>query len=197
MNVKNFIAKYKIYIIISLVALVILIFTSSFKGGGVQESPSPIPTDIQEQTSDYVSTSTNFTPPSYSKPPENLLRQVDTTSEQVTTAVESKNKLKSDLPIYIENFRASNGMLTTLNVFTLSSDPEYLIRIEIYGIDFGDQNTSKDENPNVTAFIDSFEEIKKQLTKKGVDIHNIYFIFGQRTFIQETADLWIKTYNLY
>ncbi len=198
---RNFISKYKIYIILSIVAILILVFiqlsTKNQSGEALQSSAQPA--GQAEQNSISISAtpvSGNFVEPSYSKPPENIAGQVDMTSDKVITAIESKNKLKGSLPIYIESFKNSNGMLTTLNVYTIPSDPEYLVHVEIYGINFRNQDPSKETNPNVVAFIDSFEQIKKLLATKGVDIHNIYFIFGQRTFIQETADLWIRTYGL-
>jgi hypothetical protein len=117
-------------------------------------------------------------------------------STGVKTAISNKSKIAGSLPIYIKNFKISNGMETTLNVYTIPEDPNYLIHIEIYGIDFENQNISKAENPDITAFIESFNEIKRQLTNRGVDIHNIYFMFGDQTYIQTTANLWIKTFNL-
>jgi hypothetical protein len=193
---KNFISKYKVYIIISVIATVILISTQSFGNKEATNEVAPTPSGQQYEVSNNSFSGQAFSIPSYSKPPENSSGKVDISSEQVKTAIENKTKLKKSLPIYIENFKTSNGMSTTLNVYTISSDPDYLIRIDIYGIDFNNQDVSKETNPNVTAFIDSFEEIKKRLTAEGVDIHNIYFILGQRKFIQETADLWIKTYGL-
>lgn len=191
---KNLILKYKPYIIISIMAVLILIYVQFFtkkagapktqQGGQVQPVILPTPTPL------------SFTLPPYSQPPLNSEGQVDTNFEKVKTATANKTRLESSLPIYIKNFQTSNGIKTTLNVYTIPSDPPYLVHIEIYGIDFEDQNTSKENNPNVAAFIDSFQEIKRQLTAKGVDIHNIYFIFGQRMYIQETADLWIKTFGL-
>lgn len=188
---KNIILKYKIYIIISIIGILVLLVMQFSGKNNTNSSPSPSPLDLQTEKP-----SATFSLPPYSKPLENLAGEVDLNSEQITTAIESKNKIKNSLPIYIKNFRTSNGLKTTLNVYTISSDPEYLVHIEIYGIDFNNPNISKETNPNVIAFIDSFEEIKKRLATKGVDIHNIYFIFGQRQFIQETADLWIKTYGL-
>lgn len=187
---RIFFSKYKIYLILSIVCILILIyfqfFTNNAPKVGQVASPSPfsLPTPLE------------FTTLSYSQPPLNSEGQVDTNSEKVITAVVNKDKLEKALPIYIKNFHTSNGMLTTLNVYTIPEDPNYLVHIEIYGIDFQSRNTSEADNPNVTAFIDSFNEIKKQLAGKDVNIHNIYFIFGQRSYIQSTADLWIKTFGL-
>jgi hypothetical protein len=177
------------------VATVILILTRSVTqktGKTGEQSPSPTP-----QTSQVSSLPTsNFIPPTYSQPSLNSAGQVDATSKKVTDAISNKTKLAGSLPIYIANFKTSNGLKTSLNIYTIPGDPDYLIHVEIYGIDFENQNISKEENPNVTAFIESFQEIKRQLKGKGVDIHNIFFIFGQKVYIQQTAELWIKTFNL-
>ena len=197
---KNFLLKNKIYIILSVVAIFILIYLQFFTNtskNNVTESPSPLPRNDQTQTANLPTPSPQvFTPPPYSQPTLNSVGSVDLGSDKVKVAIVSKEKLKESLPIYIKNFKISNGMSTTLNIYTIPEDPSFLVHVEIYGVDFENQNTSKEDNPNVIAFIESFQEIKRQLTNKGVDIHNIYLIVGQRPYIQATSDLWIKTFGL-
>jgi len=197
---KNIFLKYKTYIILSVVAILILIFMQFFTNTDksvVMVSPPPLPRNEQVQIANIPTpTPLVFTPPPYTEPTLDNTGNVDLGSDKIKTAIASKTKLKDSLPIYIKSFKISNGMSTTLNVYTIPEDPPYLIHIEIYGIDFEDQNTSKEDNPNVIAFIESFQEIKRQLTNKGVDIHNIYLKIGQRPYIQATADLWIKTFGL-
>jgi len=197
---KNFLLKNKIYIILSVVVIFILIYLQFFTNtskNNATKSPSPLPRNDQTPIANLPTpTPLAFTPPSYSQPTLNSVGSVDLGSDKVKIAIANKTKLKESLPIYIKNFKISNGMLTTLNIYTIPEDPAYLVHVEIYGVDFENQNISKDDNPNVTAFIESFQEIKRQLTNKGVDIHNIYLIVGQRPYIQATSDLWIKTFDL-
>lgn len=198
---KNFILKHKIFVITTLAAIVILLI-AQFSGKNIEApiaSPSPTSQSSYNTTQlppeEPLPSPISFTLPSYSQPPLDSDRRVDRTSPQVIAAVASKEKLKKSLPIYIKNFQTSNGRFTTLNVYTVSSDPDYLINVEIYGVDYRNNDASK-TNPDAIAFADSFNEIKRILLSKGVDIHNVYFLFGQRTFIQSTADLWIKAFGL-
>lgn len=190
------IQKYKIFLILGIIAFVIIVISSLSSqktlpqilatptpeaGGGVSRFGTPKPT---------------FKAPSYSSPAVNEKGEINLNSAEVKEAITSKNKLKGALPIYIENFTISNGMKTTLNVYSIPEDPDYLIHVDIYGINYNEQSTDKEVNPNTIAFIESFNEIKKRLTTKGVDLKKIYFIFGGPEYVQKTAELWIKTFNL-
>lgn len=198
---KNFILKHKTILIVTLIAIAILLIAEFSEKNTKKPIANPSPTSqssynpMQQTAEEPLPTPISFTLPSYSQPPLDSDDRVDRTSPEVIVAVASKEKLKNNLPIYVENFKTSNGMLTTLNVYTISSDPDYLINIEIYGVDYRNYNDSK-TNPDAIAFADSFNEIKRILLSKGVDIHNVYFLFGQRAYIQSTADLWIKTFGL-
>ncbi len=198
---KTFFLKYKTYIILSVIAIFILIYTqfSTIKKSG-NPTQTPLPGSqggFTQQVNLPTPTPLVFSPPPYSEPTLNSQGQITSdTAQMVNVSTVNKNKIKSSLPIYIKDFQVSNGMKTTLNIYTVPEDPDYQIHIEIYGIDFEDQTASKENNPNVVAFIESFQEVKKQLAFRDVDIHNIYFVFGQRTYIQATADLWIKTFSL-
>lgn len=198
---KNILIKHKTFLIVTLVAIIILLI-SQFSGKNTKTpltTPSPTSESLynttQSQAGESLSSTTPFSPPPYSQPPLDSDGRVDRTSPEVITAVANKEKLKNSLPIYIKNYQTSNGKITTLNVYTVSSDPDYLINVEIYGVDYRNYDASK-TNPDAIAFADSFNEIKRILLSKGVDINNVYFIFGQRSFIQSTADLWVKTFGL-
>jgi hypothetical protein len=185
---KEFIQKRKGIIIVILLAIVVLVLSSikiylpqkeTAQGTIVTETP------IDEQQ--YIDTFLL---------PVGIQNQIDEKTPQTQKAISSKEKLISVLPIYVENFKTSNDRLTTLNVYTIPEDPNYLVRIEIYGIDYQIQNTNLAENPDAVAFIDSFKEIKKRLTDKGVNIKDLYFIFSERAHIQTTAELWVNEFRL-
>lgn len=198
---KDYILKHKAFVIVTLIAIIILLIAqfSEKKSETPTTTPSPTPktgfSTTQTPSGETLPSPISFDLPSYSQPPLDADGRVDRTLPEVITAVATKEKLKKILPIYIKNFKTSNGRITTLNVYTVSSDPDYLVNIEIYGVDYRNNDPST-TNPDAIAFADSFNEIKKQLAQRGVDVHNIYFVFGQRTFIQSTADQWIKTFGL-
>lgn len=158
-----------------------------------QRSPtSPQPNDIsptQQKNEEFVL-------PDYTQPPLTPEGEVDTGSGEVKKAIQLKNQLEPKLPIYVESFQTSVDIATTINIYAITQDPDYLIHIDIYGVDYQNQDTDESANPDVTAFKESFLQAKKLLEQNGVNIKDIYFVFGGRQYIQETAELWIKTFDL-
>ena len=143
---------------------------------------------IQVEKSDY-------SPPSYTQPPTNSEGQIDLSSQEVLASIENISKLTDSLPIY-EEFETSVGIKTTINIYRIGLDPQYLIHIDIYGINYQNQELDEEKNPEVTAFKESFIRTKELLQEKGVNIKEIYFVFGGKDYIQETAELWIEKLEL-
>lgn len=187
---KEFIIKRKGILIVALIAIVVIVL-SSIKIYLPQEGKETEETEqtTQKETAEYVFQGSFLLP-------VGIENQVDESSSQTKKAIETKKKLESSLPIYVENFKTSNDRLTTLNVYTIPEDSEYLIHIEIYGIDYQIQNSNPSENPDAVAFIDSFNEIKNRLSSKGVNVKDLYFVFSGRDYIQDTAEIWIKEFQL-
>jgi len=127
-----------------------------------------------------------YSAPFFTSPPRTEDGEVDHESEKVKSAIKSKETLSSLLPISETDFETSVEITTSIYIYTSAFDPEYLMHIDIHGIDYGIQETNPNKNPNVTAFIESF----------GADIKEMIFVFGGRQYIQETAELWIKTFDL-
>ena len=170
------------------VALAFLALFFANKAGQRQTDQDPTPEPEQQET--------EFVLPNYTRPPLTPEGKVDYQSAEVQKAVQSKASLSTSLPIYIEEFQTSTDISTTINIYSLPQDPDYLIRIDIYRIDYQNQETDESNNPNVTAFKESFTKARSLLEKNGVDIKDVYFVFGGRQYIQETAELWIETFNL-
>jgi len=114
----------------------------------------------------------------------------------VENAVNEKNKIVNNLPIYVVDFQTSVGLTTTINIFTVEGDPDFAVRVEIYNINFNNTESNPDLNPEVTAFIESVEFAKSEIAKLGVDVNNLYIIFGTRKFMQDTANSWVSIHNL-
>jgi hypothetical protein len=183
-------------IIILIFLGVIILAVYEIPGGKKAAIPSPSPssTPVARQVSEPPP---GYKPPVYSEPATDENGEVDTGSEKVQTAINTKSKLESQLPIYIDGFQTSSGLKTTLNVYSIPEDPSYLIHVEIYGIDYSDPKILEPDNKNGLAFTESFKKIKALLTSKGVDIHNIYFTLGAKPYIQTAADSLIRKYNLF
>jgi hypothetical protein len=192
------IKKYTGILILILVVIIILVIYQ-ITGTKNTMSPSPSPSSTASTITEdqqAIQTSPVYPIPAYSQPPTDTTGQVDVKSPKVQSAVTTKSKLEDQLPIYIENFQTSVGGKTTLNVYTIPEDPDYLIHIEIYGINYEDTTIIQPGNKQGQMFIDSFNKIKSLLLAKGVDIHNIYFVFGARPYIQKAADDLIQKYKL-
>jgi len=187
--------KFKgIAILIAVVIIILIIYQIS--SGGNTKIATTNPTQSPSNSFSTKQVPSGYKEPSYTQPTINSDGQVDTKSVKVQTAITNKVKLAPQLPIYLENFQTKAGIKTTLNVYSIPEDPTYLIHIEIYGIDYSDPNILQDENQNAQAFIESFTKIKNLLSENGIDVHNMYFKFGAKPYIQNAADSLIQKYNL-
>ncbi len=104
-----------------------------------------------------------------------------------------KDKIASDLPIYIDNFTTGSKINTTINIYELVSDPPTSIRIEIYGPNY---NNTGQLSEDAKAFKASFQEVRKILKAKKINLNNLQIIYGNRQYIQDTATIWVKDFGL-
>lgn len=116
-------------------------------------------------------------------------------TEQVdkATALSEKQKIAAVLPIRIDNFKTSTSLSTTINLYSLPSDPESTVRLEIYGLNF---NNTSSKSEDALAFRDSFLQMKKTLLSRNLNLQNLQIIYGNRQYIQDTASLWTKEFKL-
>ena len=112
-----------------------------------------------------------------------------------TVAQKEKEKLVPQLPITTKDFPTSDGITTNFNIFSVDSEPSQVIHIEVYGINYNLSDSSLD-NPQAVAFIESFKQVKKILSEKGIDINKLQIIFGNRQYIQSTSEGWVKYFKL-
>lgn len=164
--------------LVVLVILVVLVFRSSSK-----KQPSTIPA------------------PTISTTGKEIVSPEETDIEKITQKIsdsvsqQEKEKLTPLLPLNIENFSTSVGLTTNTNVFSIKSDPPQVIHLEIYGINYYLSDATPD-NPNASAFKESFTNAKNILLEKGIDLNKLQVIYGTREYIQNTAEKWIKVYSL-
>jgi len=181
----------KLIFIIAGIFLVLLILLPSRRPSPTP--PSPSPDSFSQLTRQSLQ---DYTLPDYTQPPTKPDGQADTDNPSVQAAIQTKQTLQTHLPLYSENFPTSVNISTTINIYTLPQDPNYLIRLDIYGINYHHSSTDETINPHATAFKESFLKAKSLLEEKGVNLQSVYFIFGGRPYIQQTAQEWIKHFNL-
>ncbi len=116
-------------------------------------------------------------------------------ADQITNQVSEieKDKIADDLPYRIDDFNTGTKITTTINVYSLVSDPPTSVRIEIYGPNYNNAGLLSED---AKAFKVSFEEVKKYFKGKKVNLNNLQIIYGNRQYIQDTATLWVKEFGL-
>jgi hypothetical protein len=169
-------------IIFGIVIFSIILFTGNFSGTKKQTSTIPI---LPPGTTQNLGVA------------QPIKTDISDLSKKVSDQVSQKEKGKITplLPINVQNFQTSVGITTNFNIFSIASDPSQVLHVEIYGINYYLSDASSD-NPQAVAFSESFTEAKKILSEKGVDLNNLQVLYGNRDYIQTTAEIWIKTFSL-
>lgn len=144
------------------------------KDSNINTSPTPIPFESTE-----TPPQTNF---------EKLKSNFETELSQ-----KEKDKLSNILPLKFVDFKTSTSLSTDINIYSLPSDPEESIRLEVYGINFNNFNIASDD---AIAFKDSFIQVKKNIASKNINFKNLMIIYGNRQYIQDTATYWVKEFKL-
>ncbi len=111
-------------------------------------------------------------------------------------AVGTKIRALPNLPIYIQGFQTSTGISVDINIYTLPTDPEDVLRFDIRRLNYINQDSNPSTNPHVGAFKEAFLKGKEELQKIGVNMGDVYFIFGTKDYIKETANLWVRELGL-
>ncbi len=102
----------------------------------------------------------------------------------------------NQLPIYLDNIETSVNISTTLNIYRLPADPAETLRFEIYGISYLNPDSSELDNPNITAFRETFIHGLQQLRDAGIDPTQLIFIYGDKQYVRDTATIWVNKYHL-
>lgn len=112
-----------------------------------------------------------------------------------TPGEREKTKLRQSLPYNME-YQTSVGITTNINIYTIFSDPRDTIHVEIYGINYHNRETDAAKNPDVVAFKESFIKLNDVLKNMNVNLKDLNVIYGTNEFMHDTADFWIKFFNL-
>lgn len=126
--------------------------------------------------------------------------QIGTTSilnqSSPDVAFKTKQVLLPKLPIYLYNFKTSSGIATDISISSYKNDSPETIRIEIFGPDYLYNQTDPGTNPNMIAFKESFEKVISILVENNVNIKDLHISMGNKKYIRDIAEEWIKTLNL-
>lgn len=136
---------------------------------------------------------TNTTPliPNEQSQTISILTQSDTES-----AIKEKSAIFSKLPINIYGFNTSVGITTDIAISSYENDSLETIRVEIFGPNYVYNQNDPKTNPNMIAFAESFEKVKSVLKENNVNIEKTHISMGNKKYIRDIAEVWIKTLNL-
>lgn len=138
--------------------------------------------------------SSPLSPSSTPAPRAELLDLSQEKRQQTMVYVEA---IENKLPLYLENFQTSVGIDTTINLYRLDSDEAEVVRLEIYGLSYLNQDWDEKKNPNVTAFKESYAQAIKMLEGQNIDPQRLIFIYGDKEYVRQAAELWVSKLNLH
>lgn len=105
--------------------------------------------------------------------------------------------IEKKLPIYLENFKTSVGITTSINLYRAKDDEAEVVRLEIYGLSYLNSDSDPKKNPNVTAFKESYLKAIEMLESQNIDPKKLIFIYGDKEYVRKTSQIWIKDLDLH
>lgn len=136
------------------------------------------------------------TTPTGSIPSTQRSELIDLSKEKRQQAMIYVESIEKKLPLYLESFNTSVGIDTTINIYRLNDDEAEIVRLEIYGLSYLNQDTDPIKNPNVTAFKESYQKAIEMLESQNIDPKKLIFIYGDKEYVRKTIETWISALNL-
>ena len=172
---QNFLKNKSVLIAISVsLFILILIIAISPKKSSKTAIPTPTPNYDTERT-----------------------ELVDLSKEKRNQASIYVDSIEKKLPISLEEFPTSVGISTSINLYRLKDDPSEVVRMEIYGLSYLNEDPNPQKNPNVTAFKESYKKAIEMLESKNIDPKKLIFIYGDKEYVRKTSEIWISKLNLH
>lgn len=122
---------------------------------------------------------------------------INLTEEKRRLAAGYVSLVNDRLPIYIENFKTSTKIDTTIHIYRLDSDPSEIVRFEIYGVSYVNNDPSAFTNLNVPAFKESYLEGLARMKAVGIDPKQLIFVYGDKEYVRKTATSWVEKLKLF
>ncbi|MBI4039475.1 hypothetical protein HY388_01445 [Candidatus Daviesbacteria bacterium] len=117
---------------------------------------------------------------------------VDENAKIVQTSQQMISQLQEKLPFVKEKFITSSGHTTSYRIFRLETDPDFVININVYGINFQSVSGDPDYNQNVQDFQETARGAFDWIKSQGVNPNDLIILWGDRKFIQDSAESWLK-----
>lgn len=129
--------------------------------------------------------------------PQPRTELINLSQEKRDRSIEYLSLISSRLPIYLDSFRTSVGLTTSIRVYRLADDEPEVVRLEIYGLSYMNKDElDEKKNPNVTAFRESYNQALSLMREVGIDPKQLIFIYGDKEYVRKTTQIWIDALNL-
>lgn len=129
-------------------------------------------------------------------PESERVELIDLSKEKRQQAMIYVDTIEKKLPIYLESFKTSVGIDASINLYRLNDDEAEVVRLEIYGLSYLNQESDEKKNPNVTAFKESYGKAIELLESQNIDPKKLIFIYGDKEYVRKTSELWIDQLKL-
>jgi hypothetical protein len=125
------------------------------------------------------------------------LELVDLSKEKRDAAMIYVASIETKLPLSLEKFETSVGIVTGINIYQGKNDPAELVRLEISGLSYINKNeVDEQKNPNVTAFKESYLKAIEMLEGQNIDPKKLVFYYSHQEYIRQTAREWVDKLKL-
>ena len=122
---------------------------------------------------------------------------IDLNQEKRREAMIYVESIETKLPLYLGEFKTSVGITTSINLYRLGDDEAEVVRLEIYGLSYLNQDTNEKTNPNVTAFKESYLKAMEMLEGQNIDPKKLIFIYGDKGYVRTTSQAWVSALKLH
>lgn len=133
---------------------------------------------------------------------DNSTSALDTT-KPINLSDDKQNKamiyldsVEKKLPIYLESFDTSVGIITSINISRTNRDQAGVIYLNINGLSYLSSETNPSINPNITAFKESYLKAIELLEGQNIDPKKLIFIYGDKDYVRKTSQIWIDALKL-
>ena len=140
----------------------------------------------------------NVDDPNPSAPQDEIVRPelVDLAKEKRNEAMIYVDSIESKFPLYLKDFETSVGITTSINIYRVTDDDAEIVRLEIYGLSYLNQESDEKKNPNVTAFKESYQKAMEMIEGQNIDPKKLIFVYGDKEYVRITSQIWIDSLKL-
>jgi hypothetical protein len=122
---------------------------------------------------------------------------IDLSKERRNQAMIYVASIENKLPLYLESFKTSVGIETSINLYRMGDDEAEIVRLEIYGLSYLNSDSNEAKNPNVTAYKESYAKALEMLESQNIDPKKLIFIYGDKEYVRKTTQTWIDALKLH